>query len=99
MGPNLHLPVACQTFRRWLDGMPRLGELVRKLEASGEMALDRSMLWKALSMGILLGLLVLVIHPPLPLIIAIELGLMVFFSLREIGDLGSLFDDSLGVFA
>ena len=78
------------TFRRWLDGMPKLSEIVRKLEASGGMVLDRSLLVKTLGMGILLGLVFLVIHPPLPLVVAIELGLMVFFSLHEIGDLGSL---------
>jgi hypothetical protein len=41
----------------------------------------------------------LVIHPPLPLILAIELGLMVFFSLREISDLGSFSDQISQVFA
>jgi len=81
---------ASTTFRRWLDGMPKLGKIVRKLEASGGMVLDRSLLVKILGMGILLGLVFLVIHPPLPLVMAIELGLTVFFSLREIGDLGSL---------
>ncbi len=75
------------TFKRWLDGMPWLSEIVRKLEASGQMVLDRSTLLKTLGMGILLGLVLLVIHPPLPLIVAIELGLTVFLSLREIGDL------------
>ncbi len=81
---------ASTTFRRWLAGMPRLGEIVRKLEASGAMVLDRSLLVKTLAMGILLGLVFLVIHPPLPLVMAIELGLTVFFGLREIGDLESL---------
>ena len=87
------------TFRRWLDGMPKLSEIVRKLEASGGMVLDRSLLVKTLGMGILLGLMFLVIHPPLPLVMAIELGLMVFFSLREIGDLGSLSREISEVFA
>ena len=87
------------TFRRWLDGMPKLGEIVRKLEASGGMVLDRSLLVKTLGMGILLGLMFLVIHPPLPLVMAIELGLMVFFSLHEIGDLGSLSREISEVFA
>ena len=87
------------TFQRWLDGMPKLGEIVRKLEASGRMVLDRSLLVKTLGMGILLGLMFLVIHPPLPLVMAIELGLTVFFSLREIGDLGSLSREISEVFA
>ncbi len=87
------------TFRRWLDGMPKLGEIVRKLEASGGMVLDRSLLVKTLGMGILLGLVFLVIHPPLPLVMAIELGLIVFFSLREIGDLESLSGGISKVFA
>jgi len=78
------------TFQRWLDGMPKVGEIVRKLEASGGRVLDRSLLVKTLGMGILLGLVFLVIHPPLPLAMAIELGLTVFFGLREIGDLDSL---------
>jgi hypothetical protein len=87
------------TFQRWLDGMPKLGEIIRKLEASGGMVLDRSLLVKTLGLGILLGLMFLVIHPPLPLVMAIELGLMVFFSLREIGDLGPLFREISEVFA
>ncbi len=48
------------------------------------------MLVKTLGMGILLGLTFLVIHPPLPLVLAIELGLTVFFGLREIGGFESL---------
>jgi len=78
------------THQRWLDAMPKVGEIVRKLKASRGMVLDRSLLVKTLGMGILLGLMFLVIHPPLPLIMAIELGLIVFFGLREIGDLESL---------
>jgi hypothetical protein len=54
---------------------------------------------KTLGMGILLGLMFLVIHPPLPLVMAIELGLTVFFSLREIGDLGPLSREISEVFA
>ena len=87
------------TFQRWLDGIPKLGEIVRKLEASGGMVLDRSSLMKTLGMGILLGLMFLVIHPPLLLVMAIELGLTVFFSLREIGDLGPLSREVSEVFA
>ncbi len=86
-------------FQRRLDDMPKLGEIVRRLEASGAMVLDRSLLVKTLGMGILLGLMFLVIHPPLPLVIAIELGLTVFFSLRDLGDLGTLFQGIPDVFA
>ena len=86
-------------FQRWLDSMPKLGEIVRKLEASGRMVLDRSLLVKTLGMGILLGLMFLVIHPPLPLVMAIELGLTVFFSLHGIGDLGPLSREISEVFA
>ncbi len=87
------------TFRRWLDGTPKLGEIVRKLEASGGTVLDRSMLVKSLGMGILLGLVFLVIHPPLPLVMAIELGLTAFFGLREIGELEFLSEGISKVFA
>ncbi|HWT78401.1 MAG TPA: hypothetical protein VN648_06320, partial [Candidatus Methylomirabilis sp.] len=86
-------------FQRWLDGIPKLGEIVHKLEASGGMVLDRSSLMKTLGIGILLGLMFLVIHPPLLLVMAIELGLTVFFSLREIGDLGPLSREVSEVFA
>jgi uncharacterized protein len=87
------------TFRRWLDSVPKLAEIVGKLEASKGMVLDRSVLVKSLGMGILLGLMFLVIHPPLPLVVAIELGLTVFFGLREIGDLGSLSEEISEAFA
>ena len=87
------------TFRRWLDSKPKLGEIVRKLEASGGMVLDRSLLVKALGMGILVGLVFLVIHPPLPLVVAIELGLTMFFGLNEIGELESLSREISEVFA
>jgi hypothetical protein len=63
------------------------------------MVLDRSLLVKTLGMGILLGLMFLVIHPPLPLVMAIELGLTVYFGLHEIGDLGSLSREISEVFA
>jgi hypothetical protein len=39
-------------------------------------------------MAILVGMIFMLIHPPLPLVMAIELGLTVFFGLREIGELG-----------
>jgi len=90
---------ASTTFRRWLDRMPKLGEIIRKLEASGGMVLDRSLLVKALGMGILLGLVFLVIHPPLPLVMAIELGLTVGFGLRELGNLESLSEGISKAFA
>lgn len=87
------------TFRRWLDGTPLLGEIVRKLEASGRTVLDRSLLLKSLGMGILLGLVFLVVHPPLPLVMAIELGLTVLFGLREIGELETFTGEISGAFA
>ena len=68
------------------------GKSLRKLEASGQVVLDRSTLLKSLGMAILLGLMFLVIHPPLPLVVGIELGLTVFVGLREIGDLEFLSD-------
>ncbi len=87
------------TFKRWLNGLPRLSEIVRKLEASGQMVLDRSTLLKTLGIGILLGLVFLVIHPPLPLVVAIELGLTLFLGLREIGDLECLTDEISTLFS
>ncbi len=80
------------SIQRWIEGMPKLGEIVRKLEASGQIVLDRSTLLKSLGMAILLGLMFLMIHPPLPLVVGIELGLTVFLGLREIGELEFLSD-------
>jgi uncharacterized membrane protein YbaN (DUF454 family) len=90
---------ASTSFGRWLDGMPELREIVRKLESTGGMVLDRSSLVKTLGMGILLGLVFLMVHPPLPLVVAIELGLTVFFGLLEIGNLESLSGGISKVFA
>ena len=87
------------TFKRWLDDMPRVREIVRKLEESGGKVLDRSMLLKSLGMAILLGLLLVVFHPPLPLVMAIELGLTVLVGLREVCDFGSLSSEISKVFA
>jgi uncharacterized membrane protein YbaN (DUF454 family) len=78
------------TFRGWLEGMPRVAEVIRKLESSSGWLPDRAMLLQTLGMAVLVGLLFLVIHPPLPLVLLIELGLTVFFSLHEIGELGPL---------
>ena len=79
--------------------MPRLSELLRKLEAPGGMAVDRATIIKSLGMAILLGLVLFVVHPPLPLVLAIELGITVFFGLREIGGLGAVFEELQEVFA
>jgi uncharacterized membrane protein YbaN (DUF454 family) len=87
------------SFRRWLDGMPKLSELLRKLEAPDGMPVDRATFVKTLAMMILLGMIFLLVHPPLPLVLAIELGLTVYFGLREIGDLEALFEELTNVFA
>lgn len=87
------------TFRRWIEKMPRLAELLRRIEDSEAMVLNRGTLLCALGMALLLGLLFLVIHPPLPLVIAIELALTAFFGLRQIGEL-DLFSEGISqVFA
>jgi uncharacterized membrane protein YbaN (DUF454 family) len=85
-----YLMMSSTTFRRRLDEMPRVAEVVRKLESSGGWLPDRAMLMRTLGMAVLVGLLFLVIHPPLSLVLLIELGLTIYCGLREIGELGPL---------
>jgi uncharacterized membrane protein YbaN (DUF454 family) len=85
-------------FRRWLDRTPEIADLVRKFETSGETCLSRSFLVKTLGMAILLGALFVLVHPPLPLVMAIEFGLTAFFGIRELADLGLLSLDIPKVF-
>ena len=79
--------------------MPRLSELLRKLEESSGMAIDRAMLLRTLGMGILLGLVFLIVSPPFPLVLAIELGMTVLFGVREIAALETLFEELAKDFA
>ncbi|MGO9596540.1 MAG: DUF454 family protein [Isosphaeraceae bacterium] len=87
------------SFRRWLDGMPRLSELLRKLEESSGMAIDRAMFLRTIGMGILLGLVFLIVRPPFPLVLAIELAVTVFFGVHEIAALEALFEELAKDFA
>ncbi len=81
-----HLIRSSPTVHHWLLRIPRVGDLVRKLEASGGLKLDRRSLLKAIGLG-LLSAAFLIVHPPLPLVIALELGLMAFFGVHELEEL------------
>ncbi|MBV8265597.1 MAG: DUF454 family protein [Planctomycetaceae bacterium] len=89
-----HLIRSSPTVHHWLLRIPRVGDLIRKLEASGGLKLDRRLLLKAIGLGLLAAAAFLIIHPPLPLVIALELGLMAFFGLNELEELA---DGELGL--
>ncbi|MBV8557030.1 MAG: DUF454 family protein [Planctomycetaceae bacterium] len=89
-----HLIRSSPTVHHWLLRIPRVGDLIRKLEAPGGLKLDRRLLLKAIGLGLLAAAAFLIIHPPLPLVIALELGLMAFFGLNELEELA---DGELGL--
>jgi uncharacterized protein len=82
-----HLIRSSPTVHHWLLRIPRVGDLVRKREASGGLKLDRRSLLKAIGLGLLAAAAFLIVHPPLPLVIALELGLMAFFGIHELEEL------------
>jgi uncharacterized membrane protein YbaN (DUF454 family) len=92
-----HLIRSSPTVHHWLLRIPRVGDLVRKLEASGGLKLDRRSLLKAIGLGLLAAAAFLIVHPPLPLVIALELGLMAFFGVHELEELEELADGEVGL--
>ena len=63
---------------RWLSRQPGVGTLIRKADRAGRPWEDRRAMWKTLGWSALAAAAFLVIHPPLPVALALEFGLFAF---------------------
>ncbi len=72
---------ACPQLEPWLHSIPGVGQLLRASSANEGKWTDPNFVAKALLFGALLAAFFLVVHPPLPLVLACELGMM-FFSIH-----------------
>jgi len=62
---------------------PRLAAILNQAKAAeGFLRLDRQSLKKTLPIAVLAGAVLLIFHPPLPVVMALELGLMAFVCFR-----------------
>jgi uncharacterized protein len=63
--------------------------LLRRADASGGLLrLDRRSLLKVLPIIVLTAAVLVIVHPPLPVVIGLEMGVMAFACFREMGRLG-----------
>jgi uncharacterized membrane protein YbaN (DUF454 family) len=77
LSPRLHRYL---TRQRWFVA------LMGKSDGSGHLpGLDRRSLLKMLGIAVLVAAAFLIVHPPLPLVLGIELGLLAFFCIRNLG--------------
>jgi uncharacterized membrane protein YbaN (DUF454 family) len=68
---------------RCLANVPLIGSLLQKAEAVGGQGIDRRSLWKMLGLTVAAVTAFLILHPPLPVVILLETGILVYYGLRE----------------
>jgi uncharacterized membrane protein YbaN (DUF454 family) len=75
---------------RFLRRQPWVAALLDRAAAPGGlMRLDRRTVLKLLPILVLTAVVLLLFHPPMPVVIALEMALMAFIGLREMGLLGA----------
>ena len=72
-------PELCQQ----LEQIPAIGSLIKRVEGMGNLKFDRRSLVKMIGMGVLAVSAFLIFHPPLPVVILLETGIMAYYGLRE----------------
>jgi uncharacterized membrane protein YbaN (DUF454 family) len=72
---------ACPQLRPWLHSIPGVGQLLRASTADDSKWTDSNFVAKTVILGALVAAFFLIVHPPLPLVLACELG-MVFLSIH-----------------
>jgi len=74
---------------RFLRRRPWCAALLREAEALGRFVrLDRRSLLKGLAIVVLAAAVLLIVHPPLPLVIGLEIGVTALICFLETGRLG-----------
>jgi uncharacterized membrane protein YbaN (DUF454 family) len=72
-------------IERLLMGQPWCAALLTKAENSPGPALDWRSLGKMIGVGVLFAAATVIFHPPLPLVLGVELAMTVFLGCRELG--------------
>jgi len=62
----------------WLDSIPAVGQLLSAPSANENKWTDPNFVAKTLILGALVAAFFLIVHPPLPLVLACEVGMMLF---------------------
>jgi uncharacterized membrane protein YbaN (DUF454 family) len=70
-------------IERLLQSQPWCAALLAEAEARSGAALDWRSLSKTIGMAVLFAAAILILHPPLPVVLALELGLMAFLASKE----------------
>jgi uncharacterized membrane protein YbaN (DUF454 family) len=71
---------------RFLRRRPRCAAILSQAESSGTLlGLNRTFFLKMLTIGAVAVVIVLVVYPPLPVVIGLELGLMAVLCVRQFG--------------
>jgi hypothetical protein len=71
-------------IERLLMGQPWCARLLTEVEIPSGPARDGRSLWKVIGIGVLFAAGSLILHPPLPIVLGLELGVMVFLGWREL---------------
>jgi uncharacterized protein len=68
---------------RRLENIPIIGALLEKAESSGSQTIDIPSLMKILGFTVAVLAAFVILHPPLPVVILLETGIMAYYGLRE----------------
>ncbi len=68
---------------RRLEIVPGMGGLLEKARKVGGQSIHRRSLWKMFVLTVAAVAALVILHPPLPVVILLETGLLVYFGLRE----------------
>ena len=77
-------------IERLLKSQPWCANLLAEWEASSGASLDWRSISKMIGLAVLFAAAFLILHPPLPVVLALELGVMAYFSWRELGKTGQV---------
>jgi uncharacterized membrane protein YbaN (DUF454 family) len=81
---------ASPRMERLLKSQPWCAALLAEGETSGGPRFDVRSILKMIGPAVLFAAAFLILHPPLPVVLSLELGLMAFFAWRELGKTGRI---------
>lgn len=71
-------------FERLVEERPWLSALVAQAEDHEEQAIDWLAIGRMIGLAALFVAAIVILHPPMPIVLAVELGVMAFFAWREL---------------
>ncbi len=86
-------------FERLVEDRPWLASLLAQAEDQEEQPIDWRAIGRMIGLAALFVAAIVILHPPMPIVLAVELGVMAFFAWREIRAEAAELDPELAIAA